>query len=69
MANLLERLTQDVVHADDYVRYAQTICHQHYLNGEPDLQEDYNPDNGRDYNSRSLINSNRLRHVGVICST
>jgi hypothetical protein len=46
MANLLNDYTQDVVLADDYVRLLKQYTRQHYLNGEPDLQEDYNPDNG-----------------------
>jgi hypothetical protein len=45
-ANLLNDYTQDVVHADDYVRLLKQYTRQHYLNGEPDLQEDYNPDTG-----------------------
>ncbi len=47
MANLLNDYTQDVVHADDYVRLLKQCARQHYLNGEPDLQEDYNPDTGK----------------------
>jgi hypothetical protein len=46
MANLLNDYTQDVVHAEDYVRLLKQYTRQHYLNGEPDLQEDYNPDTG-----------------------
>jgi hypothetical protein len=46
MANLLNDYTQDVVQADDYVRLLKQYTRQHYLNGEPDLQEDYNPDTG-----------------------
>jgi hypothetical protein len=46
MANLLNDYTQDVVHAEDYVRLLRQYTRQHYLNGEPDLQEDYNPDTG-----------------------
>lgn len=46
MANLLNDYTQDVVHADDYVRLLKQYTQQHYLNGRPDLQEDYNPDTG-----------------------
>ena len=45
-ANLLNDYTQDVVHADDYMRLLKQYTQQHYLNGEPDLQEDYNPDTG-----------------------
>jgi hypothetical protein len=46
MANLLNDYTQDVVQADDYVRLLKQYTRQHYLHGEPDLQEDYNPDTG-----------------------
>jgi hypothetical protein len=45
-ANLLNDYTQDVVHADGYVRMLKQYTREHYLNGEPDLQEDYNPDTG-----------------------
>lgn len=47
MANLLNDYTQDVVHADDYVRLLKQYAREHYLDGAPDLQEDYNPDTGR----------------------
>jgi hypothetical protein len=47
MANLLNDYTQNVVHADDYVRLLKQYTQQHYLNGQPDLQEDYNPDTGK----------------------
>jgi hypothetical protein len=46
MANLLDDYTQNVVSADDYVRLLKQYARQHFLNGEPDLQEDYNPDTG-----------------------
>ena len=46
MANLLNVYTQNVVRADDYVRVLKQYTQQHYLNGQPDLQEDYNPDTG-----------------------
>ncbi len=46
MANLLNDYTQNVVHAEDYVRLLKQYTQEHYLNGEPDLQEDYNPDTG-----------------------
>jgi hypothetical protein len=44
MANLLNDYTQNVVHAEDYVRLLRQYTRQHYLGGEPDLQEDYNPE-------------------------
>ena len=46
MANLLNDYNQDTVHASDYVRLLKQYTRQHFLNGEPDLQEDYNPDTG-----------------------
>jgi hypothetical protein len=46
MANFLNNYSQDVVHADDYVRLLKQYAHQHYLNGKLNLQEDYNPDTG-----------------------
>jgi hypothetical protein len=47
MANLLNDYTQDVVKADDYVRLLKQYARQHYLDGQPDLQEDYDPDRGK----------------------
>jgi hypothetical protein len=47
VANLLNDYTQNVMRADDYVRLLQQYARQHFLNGEPDLQEDYNPDTGK----------------------
>ena len=47
MANLLNDYTQEVVNAGDYVRLLKQYTRQHYLNGQPDLQEDYNPDTGK----------------------
>lgn len=37
---------QNVISRDDYVRLLQQYTRQHYANGQPDLQEDYNPDTG-----------------------
>ena len=47
MANLLNDYPQTVVRVDDYVRLLKQYAHQHFLNGQPDLQEDYNPDTGK----------------------
>ena len=47
MANLLNDYHQDVVTPDDYVRLLKQYTQQHYLDGRPDLQEDYNPDTGK----------------------
>jgi hypothetical protein len=47
LANLLNDYTQDIVHADDYVHLLKQYTQQHYLDGRPDLQEDYNPDTGK----------------------
>ena len=47
MANLLNDYSQNLVRADDYVRLLKQYTRQHYLNGGPDLQEDYNPDTGK----------------------
>ncbi len=47
MANLLNDYSQNVVQADDYVRLLKQYARQHFLNGEPNLQEDYNPDTGK----------------------
>lgn len=47
LANFLNDYQQDVVSADDYVRLLKQYTQEHYLNGQPDLQEDYNPDTGK----------------------
>jgi hypothetical protein len=47
MANLLNNYTQNVVNAGDYVGLLKQYTRQHYLNGAPDLEEDYNPDTGK----------------------
>jgi hypothetical protein len=48
MANLLNDYTQDVIHADDYIRLLKQYTRQHFLRDHhPDLQEDYNPDTGK----------------------
>lgn len=47
MANLLNDYPhQTVVSADDYVRLLKQYTRMHYRDGQPDLQEDYNPDTG-----------------------
>lgn len=62
MANLLNDYSQDVVNANDYVRLLQQYARQHYLNGEPDLQEDYDPDTGKVI--VGLPRSNHYNHSG-----
>jgi len=47
MANLLNDYSQKVVNAGDYLRLLKQYTRQHYLNGQPDLEEDYNPDTGK----------------------
>jgi len=47
MANLLNDYHQNVVTRDDYVRLLKQYAQMHYLNGALDLQEDYNPDDGK----------------------
>ena len=46
MGNLLNDYTQNVVNAADYVRLLKQYTREHYSDGKPDLQEDYNPDTG-----------------------
>ena len=49
LANLIDDYTASPVApvtADDYYRLLKQYTHQHFLNGHPDLQEDYNPDTG-----------------------
>jgi hypothetical protein len=46
LANLLNDYDQDMVHASDYLRLLKQYTGQHFLHGQPDLQEDYSPDTG-----------------------
>ena len=64
MANLLNDYSQDVIHSSDYVRLLKLYTHQHYLNGVPDLQEDYNPDTGAVI--VGLPRSHHYNHSGYI---
>jgi hypothetical protein len=48
LANLLNDYPkQGIIGVADYVRLLQQYTRQHYSNGIPDLQEDYDPDTGR----------------------
>jgi hypothetical protein len=47
VANLLNDYNQDILTAGDYMRLLKQYTREHYLNGSPDLQEDYNPDTGK----------------------
>jgi hypothetical protein len=47
MANLLDDYHPSNIQAADYLALLRQYTHQHFLTpGHPDLQEDYNPDNG-----------------------
>ena len=46
MANLLDDDHQTVVRPADYVRLLRQYARQHFLDGKPNLQEDYDPDTG-----------------------
>lgn len=47
LANLLNDYNQNIVDADDYMRLLRQYTQEHFLDGRPDLQEDYNPDTGQ----------------------
>lgn len=64
MANLLNDYSQKVVSPSDYVRLFRLYTHQHFLNGAPDLQEDYNPDTGAVI--VGLPRSHHYNHSGYI---
>ena len=64
MANLLNDYTQEVVNAGDYFRLLKQYSRQHYLNGQPDLQEDYNPDTGKVI--VGLSRSHHYNHSGYV---
>lgn len=58
LANLLNDYPkQSVVTSSDYVRLLKQYTQQHYRNGQPDLQEDYNPDTGE-----AIVGLNRSHH-------
>lgn len=58
MANLLNNYSsQSVIHTDDYLRLLQQYTKQHFQNGQPDLQEDYNPDTGN-----AIVGLHRSHH-------
>lgn len=63
MANLLNHYSQDVVKTSDYIRLLRLYTHQHYLSdGRLNLQEDYNPDDGRPI--VGLSRSHHYNHSG-----
>jgi hypothetical protein len=48
LANLLDDYQQADIHAADYLRLLRQYTRQHLVSGgEPDIQEDYNPDTGK----------------------
>ncbi|RYG41773.1 glycogen debranching protein, partial [bacterium] len=47
MANLLNYSRQTEVNRGHYLSLLRQYSQQHYLNGEPNLQEDYHPDTGK----------------------
>ena len=47
MANLLDYYNQSAITRGDYVHLLKQYAAQHYLNGVPNLQEDYNADTGK----------------------
>jgi hypothetical protein len=48
LANLLNNYPkQNVIGVQDYGRLLRQYTQQHYQNGQPDLQEDYDPDSGQ----------------------
>jgi len=47
LANLLNDYRQDAVTAKDYIHLLHQYAEQHFLEGVPNLQEDYNPDTGK----------------------
>jgi hypothetical protein len=64
MANFLNSASHPGVTAADYLRLLKQYAGQHYLNGEPDLQEDYNPDTGKVI--VGLPRSHHYNHSGYV---
>lgn len=65
MANLLNDYPkQNRVTAADYLRLLRQYTLQHYVNGQPDLQEDYDPDTGQVI--VGLERSHHYNHSGYI---
>ncbi len=47
LANLLNDYSQQVISCSDYMSLLSQFTDLHYLDGHPDIQEDYNPDTGK----------------------
>lgn len=47
LANLLNNYHQNVATSDDYFHLLKQYAHQHFLNGVPNLQENFNADTGK----------------------
>jgi hypothetical protein len=64
MINLLNNYSQEVIRPSDFIRILKLYTHQHYINGVPDLQEDYNPDTGEVI--VGLPRSHHYNHSGYV---
>lgn len=63
MANLLNNYSQDIVKKSDYLKILRLYTEQHYIaDGQLNLQEDYNPDNGKPI--VGLSRSHHYNHSG-----
>jgi hypothetical protein len=64
MANLINNYQYSEVSPRDYIDVLRQYAHQHYLDGKPNLQEDYNPDTGRPI--VGLDRSHHYNHSGFV---
>jgi hypothetical protein len=64
MANLLNNYRSKTVTPNDYLRVLRLYAQQHFLDGKPNLQEDYNPDSGRPI--VGLDRSHHYNHSGFV---
>jgi hypothetical protein len=61
---VIQEYRQNVVTRIDYIHLLRQYAIQHYFNGEPNLQEDYNPDTGKPI--VGLDRSHHYNHSGFI---
>lgn len=64
MANVLNGYKSHAVSPSDYIGLLRQYAQQHYLNGKPNLQEDYNPDTGKPI--VGLDRSHHYNHSGFV---
>jgi len=64
LANVLNDYHQDEIHKTDYLHLLKQYAEEHYLNGKPDLQEDYDAETGKPI--VGLDRSHHYNHSGYV---